>query len=119
MQVVGVNLRHVVNDLNPLAEVLARNIHAPLCRQIKKRPAVRPTRQHRDIPIPHPLSRRRSKMNPLLILIAEHDRSINMRHRISQLKLQNPPRNQTRPNNVRSVVLRRIPNINQSNRRIL
>ena len=113
VQVVGADFRYVVYDFDALAEVLRGYVDAPLGGQVEAGPAIHAAGEPGDVAVAHRLGGGGGAYDAARVVVAEDQGGIGMRHRLSQLKLQAPARNQRRPGNMRGVVLPHLAHIDE------
>jgi hypothetical protein len=73
-EVLALDLGHVVHDLDLLAEVLARHVHAPLGLEPVGNPAIDAAVEHRHLTIAQALERRRGEPGAPAVVVAHDDR---------------------------------------------
>ena len=115
-EVLALDLGHVVDHLDLLAEVLARNVHPPLGLESVRDPAVDSAVEHRDLAIAHALQGSRGEPGAPAVVVTHHDGRALEGHRLRRLKLQLPARDQARAGDVATVVLAGLPDVDQGER---
>src|SRR4029450_12808688 len=104
-EILALDLGHVVDHFDLLAEVLARDVHAPLGLESVVDPALDPAVEHGDLAIAQALERARREPGAAAVVVTHHDRRALEGHGLRQLEFQLPARDQARAGNVAAVVL--------------
>ena len=89
----------------PVRQIFAGNIHAPLSRKSLSRPAVHTATERAYIGIAQRDQSPRRERRPAPVVVADYNGRSNERSRLRDTELQLPSRNQTRADDMGTVVL--------------
>ena len=109
----GVNLRHMVDDLYLFAEVFAGNVDAPFGGKVQAHPAVDAAVQPTDVVESHGLDGCHGLGYPAAIIVTEHYQRAGVGHGVVQVELQPAAGHQAAPRNVAGVVLAGFAHVDQ------
>src|SRR5205823_11625312 len=101
----------LILDLETLAELLTRYVHAPLGGQPQAGPAVDAAIQDRDAGVAHALDGPGGHCRPPSIIVAQDDLNGPARDEPLESELDQPPRKGARAGDVRGVVLAMLPDV--------
>ena len=115
-EILALDLRDVVNHLDLLAEVLARDVHPPLGLEPVGDPAVDPAVEHRHLAVAQTLQGSRREPSAPAVVVAHDDRRAFEGHGLRHQGFELPPRDQARAGDVATVVLAGFPDVDERER---